>query len=272
MLDMNAGEFTTVFGVRRGEQGLCLHGHPVHDDPAAAAQRVEASLDNPWTQLAPPPTKIASGVANSLRASGADAQTTWERGHTQRPCITPDSFSTNGVSFYRNGPAQGVSAHPLDAHRTRAGADVPQQLTRHRQQPGQSGGAQIPLGELAVMFEGFIGQAGRPPGDQRSVQLQRDNIQSRRCSRESTGRGVFDRLAVAADAAQHHEAARPVSARDEQISKGRRRFLVGRQHQDSSPGGQFTQRRVHIAAHDAETAVDSADQPIRARASVTEDR
>ena len=95
MLDMNAGEFTAMLGVRRGEHRLGLDSHPMHDDPAAAGQRVEAALQNPGSaRAAADENGIGSGqVAQRLRGRAADDV---QRRHAQRPRIAADPFGACG--------------------------------------------------------------------------------------------------------------------------------------------------------------------------------
>ena len=175
-----------------------------------------------------------------------------QRRHSQCFRIAGNPFGATGVGLHRDSPAGRVTPHPFDTHRTRACADVPQQLPRRGQQPSQCGRAQIPLRELAVVLERIVGEPCRPPGDQRSNELQRNDVQPWCSVRELLGRGLRDRLVIAADIAQDDEAALSVPSRGEQCGKRRGRLLIGREHQNSVPGRQFAQYRVHVPAHGAD--------------------
>ncbi len=63
------------------------------------------------------------------------------------------------VGFDGDRPATGVRAHPFDADGAAAGADVPEQLAGAGRQARQGHGADVALGQLAVVAIGFVGQA-----------------------------------------------------------------------------------------------------------------
>jgi hypothetical protein len=54
-----------------------------------------------------------------------------------------------------------MRAQPFYGDRAATGADVPQQLARYRAQRGQSSRANLTLGQLPVVLERLVGQAGR---------------------------------------------------------------------------------------------------------------
>ena len=60
-----------------------------------------------------------------------------------------------------DGAAGGVVAHPLDRDGAAAGADIPQELAGNGGEGGERGGADLPLGQLAVVVESLVRQAGR---------------------------------------------------------------------------------------------------------------
>lgn len=63
------------------------------------------------------------------------------------------------VGFDGDRPATGVRAHPFDADGAATGADVPEQLAGAGRQVRQGHGADVALGQLAVVAIGFVGQA-----------------------------------------------------------------------------------------------------------------
>ncbi len=63
------------------------------------------------------------------------------------------------VGFDGDRPATGVRAHPFDADGAATGADVPEQLAWAGRQARQGHGADVALGQLAVVAIGLVGQA-----------------------------------------------------------------------------------------------------------------
>ena len=78
-----------------------------------------------------------------------------------------------------DGAAGGVVAHPLDRDGAAAGADIPQELAGDGGEGGERGGADFPLGQLAVVVEGLVRQvrASGGAGERRD----RRRIRPREC-------------------------------------------------------------------------------------------
>ncbi|MBW3615997.1 MAG: hypothetical protein KY439_11935, partial [Actinobacteria bacterium] len=72
-----------------------------------------------------------------------------------------------------NGAVAWMAQHPFDRHRSRARADVPQQLAPAGRERRQANGADVALGELAVVLEPSVAEAGRQ-GDGAGVRIGRD--------------------------------------------------------------------------------------------------
>ena len=165
-----------------------------------------------------------------------------------------------------------VGAHPLDADRAGAGADVPEELARGGHQAGEGGGAEVALGELAVVLEGVVREARCPGGEAVSRNLEGDDVQRRRVRRPRRGDTRHRRLGRGAQVAEHghartspsptRSAARPpqpgVDASDDSTSTRR-------------PGARARNRSSIGRPTSETTSQDSKDHPIRARASATDD-
>src|SRR5512132_2921250 len=87
---------------------------------------------------------------------------------TQRRGVAGDDGATAGVALDGNGARLAASAgaiaangaQPLDRDRAGTGAHIPQYLARQRSQRGDGHGANLALGELAVVLEQLVRQAG----------------------------------------------------------------------------------------------------------------
>src|SRR4029453_8846485 len=82
--------------------------------------------------------------------------------------ITPDARCTIRAYFDGHGMHGWMGQHPLDGDRARARADIPQQLPAQWRERGQRNGADLALGDLAVMLVERIVKP-RAVGDNASI-------------------------------------------------------------------------------------------------------
>ena len=109
--------------------------------------------------------KIASGVGKPSSASGARPSHHPQTRHPERVGVGRDARRAGGVGLHGHGPAGRVRPQPFQRDRAVARADVPQQLAAPRPEQRERDGADLALGELAVVVVGVVGQArGRAPG------------------------------------------------------------------------------------------------------------
>ncbi len=92
---------------------------------------------------------------------GRAPSTTSSSGTPKRGGVAPDPRGAVGPRFDGDGAHGRVGEQPLDSDGAGAGADVPQQLAPERRQRGQRHRADLALGDLAVMLEQIVGEAGR---------------------------------------------------------------------------------------------------------------
>lgn len=81
--------------------------------------------------------------------------------HAQRAAIVQNELLPLVVGFDCERPAHRVAAHPLDADRTAACSDIPQQFAGKRGEMRERHGTDITFGQLSVMFERVIRQTGQ---------------------------------------------------------------------------------------------------------------
>ena len=165
---------------------------------------------------------------------------------------------------------------PLDGDRPGAGADVPEQLAGTGREAGQGRGAEVPLGQLAVVLERVVGQPGSGRGRSTAAiarAVDADQVQRRRrASNPSTAvasapalrgrcRGRRARSARSARSRRRPAArpARPGVSASEDSTISRR------------PGARWRRTRSRSRPTTVTTSDGLADQPIRARASATEE-
>ena len=101
-------------------------------------------------------------------------------GHAEVGGVAGDPADARGVALDGDGAVGRVGQHPLDADRAGAGADIPQQLAATGRQGRERDGADVLLGQLAVMLEPGVGQARGQRDDAgagRGGQFQRDEVQ-----------------------------------------------------------------------------------------------
>ena len=81
--------------------------------------------------------------------------------HAERRGVAADARGALGARLDGDGAQRRIGQHPFDRDRAGAGADVPQQLAAPRRQRRQRDGADLALGDLAVVLEQRVGQARR---------------------------------------------------------------------------------------------------------------
>jgi hypothetical protein len=100
--------------------------------------------------------------------------------HAQRRRIARDPRRAIRIRLERDRAQRHVRQHPFDRDRAGAGADVPQRLAAARRQRRQRDGADLALGDLAVVLEQIVGQPGGARDDPRARRrhhLDRDRVE-----------------------------------------------------------------------------------------------
>lgn len=152
-------QFTAVPAVSVGQCGLRLQGDRVDHQPAAGGQRRPGRVQQARRgQAATDEHRVGGGQSDQRRRGGAGDHP--QARHAERRRVAGDPLGPLRDPFHRHGAAGGVRTHPLDADRARAAADVPQQFAGGRGERAQGRRADVPFGELAVVFVGGVGQAG----------------------------------------------------------------------------------------------------------------
>ncbi|MNZ63332.1 hypothetical protein D3C78_814770 [compost metagenome] len=110
----------------------------------------DAAADENRIRPLQPGQCLRRAAANQLQAGNAEGiAVVFDQRLSARICLDGQCAAT------------GVGAHPFDADRTAAGADIPQQFAGDRGQAREGDGAHIALGQLAVVPEGGVRQAGQ---------------------------------------------------------------------------------------------------------------
>ena len=255
-------------GVERQQRRLAGHGDGVDDQsPAVAPDRCQQWSISPGA-AAPPPTKIAVGrrqVGQRRRAPRRCARPARAR---QLLGVGGDARGADRVALDRDRPHAAARPQPLDGDAAGAGADVPEQLAVAGREGRQGDRADLGLGELAVMVEGVVGQAGDdrqrlPPGSATSSTAIRLRS-AKRSLAQVGGRALDQPLVRAAQLLQHHgPAGGEAGIREAAADRGRGR-AVGGQHQQPPAGLEVPAQRgdgaavgghrVHLLERPAETA------------------
>ena len=149
----------------------------------------------------------ASGRGSSLRTSSATAFTTDRLG-------TPSARALAGIRLARSFCCSTATARQLGWQRSHsmaidpgAGADVPEQLTGPGHQMGQCRGTDVPLGELAVVVEGLIGQPGSQRAEPGTDAVHADHVEGRSGGLPVARQRVDPRLQVGFQVAEHRDPA-----------------------------------------------------------------
>ena len=83
-----------------------------------------------------------------------------EAGHAERGGVDGDHLQALALALEGDGLGIAGGAHPLDGDRAAAGADIPEQRAGIGRELGERRGADLALGQLAIVDEGVVGQAG----------------------------------------------------------------------------------------------------------------
>ena len=185
-LDRDPGQLAAVLGVAPRPAAVSVSSvTAVHDQPAAGRSARAGTARAAPAAVAPPPTKTASGSGSSASASGARPRDHLEvRDAEARPRCGAIRSARAGSASTATARQRGMGrastrCRPTRRRRRRPRAAAP----GCGREPGQRGGAQVALGELAVVLEGVVGQARRP--------------RTRRRGRAGRGRGRCSRGAGA---------------------------------------------------------------------------
>jgi hypothetical protein len=164
-----------------------------------------------------------------------------------------DQALAAGIGFNRQGAAARVGAHPLDADGAAARAHVPEQFAGQWRQAGQGHGAHVAFGQLAVVFERRIRQAGearqaRGIGVGQAVDGNQVQIGDRGV-RPSVGHAIDTSLSRAAQVFKDAEAARPKAGFNQQRGNRGRALPIIAQHQQAHAAGQMCIQRRQGPGH-----------------------
>ena len=142
----------------------------------AASSRASLSSVTAWATSRPPGFRRARSCRNRRVGDAAtDEDGVGRRQIGERLGALPSRMSRPGTpsaAALRGGHARGArlalerdrrdaagGAHPFDADRAAAGADIPRAAPRMRHELGERERAHLALGQLAVMLEGVVRQA-----------------------------------------------------------------------------------------------------------------
>ena len=170
------------------QRELTLDGDRVRDQPPARVKRVPAGRDHTLDRDAAADEHRVGPWQPRERVRRRPGHH-HETGHAERGGVADDAVPAVGAGLDRDRPAGRVSPHPLDADAARAGPHVPQQLAGDRGERGQRQRADLPLGDLPVLLERVVGQAGgagrgaAPASSRQSTAT----MASRLCGRPSAG-------------------------------------------------------------------------------------
>ena len=180
--------------------GFGFQRHRVDHQPSARRQRLPDRIEH----------AVAAGAAADehhvrrrqiLQRLGRAPQSQIEMRHAERARIGAGVGEAILARLDADRAIGGMRQQPFDPDRARAGADVPQQFAAARRQRRQRHRADLALGQLAVMGEQLVGQAGDAGQDDRAgfcVGLDRDR--DRRLNiveREGRRGGVRERARAA---------------------------------------------------------------------------
>ena len=148
------------------QQRLGFQGDGVDDEAAAGAQRRDRGVEH---------ARLAGAAADEDRIGRREAGERRRRGvfhdleprHAEGGGVAADARSAIRALLDRDRAHCRVGQHPFDRDRAGAGADVPEQFAAARRQRRQRHRAHLALGDLTVMLEKFVGEAGRSRDDAR---------------------------------------------------------------------------------------------------------
>lgn len=238
--------------VEGGDQQLLgLQGHAVRDEPTVGCEALAAQVEQPGRRgtAADEDRVRLRQIGERVGRPALDDPQPWD---AQRLRVAGDPGGALRVDLDRDRVGARVGAQPLDADRAGAGPDVPQQLAGAGREPRQCTGADVALGELAVVLEEVVGDAGRPRVEVvlGGGHLDRDHVEpgQRPGPRAEVGRPArVAELVVRAEVAQDRHPGVVEALGVQQLGHGHRGRLVGRQHQDPRSRDQLAPQRRGIA-------------------------
>jgi hypothetical protein len=157
-----------------------------------------------------------------------------------------------GVALDADGAAGGVAQHPFDADGAGAAADVPQRLAGAGRQGGESDGADLLFGQLSVMGEEVVRQAGGERDDagaRAGHDVERHEVEAGDVLRQRVlGEEGADAFVGAAEGFQHVQPGGAEAACGEGAGEGGGRGAVGGERQDAAAWVQQRDDRLQWAA------------------------
>ena len=182
------------------------------------------------------------------RRAGDDGK----RGHAEAQRIAGDARRALVAGFDRDRAIGRVGQHPFDGDRARAGPDVPQKLAAPRRERRERDCANVALGDLAVVLERVVRQAGSARQHARVAvggDFERDGVERGDVvEREALRLRRADALARAAHRLADRQHGPAHAARREQRRElGRRRVVPG-ERQDSGAGLKMRNDRLQRPA------------------------
>ncbi len=173
--------------------------------------------------------------------------------HAERVAIVFDEALAFRMTFNGDRPARRVRAHPFDPDRATARTDIPQQFAWRRRKSRKRDGADIALGQLAVVAKRVVGQTRRKRQPRRAVSgtaFQRNQVQCRhRFARPRVGAATETAFPLAAEVLQHDHAGRAEAARSKQCSQCSGGGAIGAQDEEPRASVQMDVQRGKRPTH-----------------------
>ena len=152
----------------RDQQRLGLKRHGIDHEPAAGAQRRHRGIEHARHRWRRRRRRSHPGAA-IRRARPAPRPATISRPGTPKlAALRRMRAARSRARLDRDRAQRRIGQHPFDRDRSGAGADVPQQFAAPRRQRRQRHRAHLALGDLAVVLEQRVGQAGGARDDARA--------------------------------------------------------------------------------------------------------
>ena len=101
------------------------------------------------------------GPGRPASAAGAAPSTTRRPGTPNASALRAIRAARSARASTATARSDGCAQHPLDRHRSRPGADVPEQFAPPGRERGEGDRARLALGDLPVVLEQRVGQPGR---------------------------------------------------------------------------------------------------------------
>ena len=208
------------------QRRLALERHGVDDETSAGPERRDGGVEDGGVACAAADEDRVGRVEageGCRRAAFDDG----EAGNAEGGGVPGDARGALGVGLDGDGArASGSASIHSIADRAGAGADVPEQLAAARRERRQRDGADLALGELAVVLEQAVRQAGDERDDacaRSGVDLERDGVEGVDAGEvEACGLRRADALARAAERLQHRQPRRAEARVGDETGEGGR--------------------------------------------------